>query len=108
MNTYDGPLARADDPDTSHEAASKARKAIAWQNLMSLAAVTTWPGSTTNELAKHLSESGEQHWRYYADFLHKRLPCMVDSVRKGEARLCKVTGSRACVWYPILTEPRAA
>lgn len=54
------------------------------------------PGLTTNELASHFKLRDPRH-------IGRRLPEIVALgwARRGEPRVCTVTGRRASTWYPV-------
>ena len=90
------PAARASDPRSSHEAAeaitlSGARRK---QQGMATAAVASYPGHTSLELAGY---SGMDRY-----VLARRLPeCeTAGTVRRGQMRCCKVSGRLAMTWWP--------
>lgn len=90
------PAARASDPRSSHEAAeaitlSGARRK---QQGMATAAVASYPGHTSLELAGY---SGMDRY-----VLARRLPeCeTAGTVRRGQMRTCAVSGRLAMTWWP--------
>lgn len=92
------PIARKTDPTSSHLAAAEitASGARAHQQAQTIAAVRTYPGRTSQELAELT-----QIDRYT---LARRLPECVTAgaVRKGEQRACAVTGRLALMWWPTV------
>lgn len=85
--------ARSTDPGTSHRAAEEIRSSLG--ELIHTAAnlVSRYPGSTATELAQHGG---------YPDprVINRRLSEAekVGLIRRGEARICRVTGRRALTW----------
>lgn len=92
----DSPIARRNDPSTSHEAAEHITKtgARASQQRAVLALVEQWPGHTSAELA---AKSTLDRWT-----VARRLPELraVYFVKNGDARTCNITGRSGLTWYP--------
>lgn len=90
------PAARRTDPSTSHEAAQAITKegTRAAQQALAIAAVRAFPGRTSFELAMKTDQCRFQ--------LARRLPECVTAgaVRKGEPKVCSVTGRSALTWWP--------
>lgn len=90
------PIARAKDPSTSHRAAREITEGGArdQQHNLTVAAVTTFPGRTSQELSE-LSH----HDRY---MLARRLSeCeKAKRVHRGPAKRCSVTNKLALTWFP--------
>lgn len=97
MRTVHTPAARATDPATSHLAAEAITASGARDAQQQLAAevVQKHPGHTSNELA------GFCDLDRYA--LARRLPecATAGAVRRGPARLCRVSGRSAVTWWPV-------
>lgn len=102
----DTPRARTTDPETSHKAAAriKASGALGRQQALVKAYVEQFPGHTSAELAMQMAISrgdGPGGWALYRPMLGRRLPELVPvHVRKGEARMCEVTGAESLTWWP--------
>ena len=100
------PMARATDPDTSHEAAERQRPKLSERRAQVLGLVAEWPLLTSTEL-------GRKFYEHYGDRLpigvcastpNKRLPELekMGFVERGvELRECTDTGYRCHTW--ILT-----
>lgn len=91
------PIARGSDPETSHQAAAfvTTTGARAHQQHQAAAAVRAFPGKTSFELAMATDLD-----RYT---LARRLPeCeTAQSVVRGAARTCTITGRQALTWWPV-------
>lgn len=95
------PRARHEDPISSHEAAAAIERTGRGdaQAALALAAVRTWPGRTSQELA-HLM-CMDRH------AMARRLPELRadNHVRREEpasdTKPCAITGKRACRWWPL-------
>ncbi len=98
LSMFAGPaLARRTDPETSKIAARRIEskgKADAHRRKI-LAAVKTWPGKTSAELAPLAGMD-----RHAAA---RRLPELEASsyVRKGKPRVCGQNGTAAVTWWPV-------
>lgn len=92
------PIARRSDPATSKAAAADVTASGARDRQVNAvaAAVRRWPGKTSNELG---AIAGDMD-RYVAA---RRLPEAekIGLVRRGEARVCAVSGKRAITWWPV-------
>lgn len=90
------PIARATDPSTSHRAAHEITECGArdQQHNLTVAAVTAFPGRTSQELSE-LSH----HDRY---MLARRLSeCeKAKRVHRGPPKRCSVTNKTALTWFP--------
>lgn len=93
---YDSrPHRRDSDPHTSHEAAARVARELGERQRATLEAVRAHPGLTRGELAA-------------ADGLHdphthaRRLTELdrLGKVRRGDRRVCRVTGFGAATWWP--------
>jgi len=89
------PMARASDPQTSHEAADRALAsgAVYGQRAAVLGAVKRRPGATAGELARDLGHATNH-------VTCRRLPELRARglVRRGDPRKCRVTGFRCATW----------
>jgi hypothetical protein len=95
------PIARRNDPDTSHLAGDSITRSGARgkQQDRAAAAVHEFPGKTSFELADLITRDSEtRDWVRF--MLAKRLPECVGRVRKGAARACRITGRQAMTWWP--------
>ena len=90
------PIARRNDPSTSHEAAEHIERtgARASQQRAVMHLVERFPGHTSAELA---AKSSLDRWT-----LARRLPELRSAwrVKNGDKRVCGATGLRAMTWYP--------
>jgi len=90
------PAARRSDPASSHLAAEQITTSGArgQQQAQAIAAVRTFPGLTSFELAV---KTGQDRYT-----LARRLPeCITaGAVRKGPMRACSITGRQALTWWP--------
>jgi hypothetical protein len=94
----DNPIARATDPDTSHEAAEYVTDTgiRAAQCRRVADAVRRFPGRTSNELS---DASGIDRYT-----IARRLPELEPAhVTRGDARTCRISGRRALTWEPTTT-----
>jgi len=92
------PIARASDPATSHEAAAHMATRLGEAQEWALGILRANPGRTSNELDKIAGTPRGD--------VRKRLP---ELERAGLAyrdgvRVCGVTGFKAAVWWPKLSE----
>jgi hypothetical protein len=89
-------LARATDPETSHEAARTVAAAVGELQEWAAACVRQSPGLTQRELgALYCPTDPRKIGRRLAEC--ERL----GMVRRGVARVCSVSGRRAETWWPI-------
>lgn len=96
--THPRELARAHDPETSHEAARYMVETgrLGEQQTQTLEAVERWPARTANELGHLCSQD-----------VHRRLPELETKgkVRREGPRTCDITGRRAATWVAHDGEP---
>lgn len=96
--------ARSTGPLTSWEAAEKLESSGkgAHQRAIALTAVELHPGLTSYELARHCRLDRFQ--------LARRLPEVERTklIRRGEKRVCSVTGMSAMTWWPVETGEQLA
>lgn len=100
------PMARRDDPETSHNAADRQAGKLSERRAEVLQLVRERPGRTSGELARLLFARNQTLGiRQCAETPHKRLPELVKLgyVRRGEPRECTDSGYRAATWWPTLT-----
>lgn len=99
----DVPRAANADPETSHLAADriKATGALGDQQRRVLDLVNRFPGCTSAELANAVSvATGDAYAKLRTQFA-RRLPELAGvHIRRGDARVCKVTGSKCVTWWP--------
>lgn len=102
----DTPRARNSDPATSHRAAERVKLtgALGRQQALVRDLVQRFPGHTSAELAMHHAlerGQGAGGWALYRPMIARRLPELAPvHVRKGEARVCDVTGQQSLTWWP--------
>ena len=93
----DRPLTHRGDPETSREAAEHLKRSgrLAAQQQAVLEALHQCDGATHGELGAFMG----MHWLTPA----RRLPELERAglVRKGEARICHVKGSRCTTWWIV-------
>lgn len=96
----DAPRAANTDPETSHLAAEriKATGALGEQQRRVLELVRKFPGMTSAELAAHIDAV---NWKDHRHMVARRLPELAGvHISRGEARACRVTGSKCVTWWP--------
>ena len=99
MNLYDlaeRPLARPTDPATSHAAATEIAPKLSDIRAWALSLLREHPGMTAVELCEAAGIGDVRK-------VNRRLPELERDglVRRGEARVCRVTGKRAQPWFPV-------
>lgn len=94
-------LARATDPESSHEAAASMAASGAAKAQAEMVCDLVWmaPGSTADELAEL---SKKVHGADALDRVRvgKRLP-HIQGIAAGEIRKCRVTGRKCQTWGPV-------
>ena len=93
---YTGPLAKKNDPATSHEAGRKIRRKLGKHHKRTFECVLATPGMTARELAEH------HKFKDIRDINRRLSECVkLGLIRIGETRPCLHTGHKAMTWYPV-------
>lgn len=89
-------IARATDPETSHQAAEEIADKLDGLRRWAADCVARSPGLTAGELGRDYSPGGDRV------YIARRLTeCdRLGTVRRGQVRRCAVTGRRAATWWP--------
>lgn len=104
MALIDVPRAANADPETSHLAAARIRDsgALGRQQRIVLDAVKRWPGSTSAELADHITNCQDGFYADWRSRTGRRLPELAKvHIRKGEPKVCRKTGVPCVTWWPL-------
>ena len=97
------PMARARDPETSHQAAARHEKKLSLRRAEVLLLVAESPGLTSGELSRRMFERHPHlSIRRCAETPHKRLPELerLGLVRRGQPRECIDSRYKAVTWWP--------
>ena len=89
------PLARATDPDTSHEAAEWIMQRLGGLHKWAYKIVSKYPGGTSSEMSVAAGEVTNHRLSRRLGELEK-----MGLVVRGDARVCRVTGRKAATWRP--------
>lgn len=104
----DAPASRTTDPSTSHQAEARLRKygELGRRQLQVAEAIGRWPGRTGSELGclmagEAISQTPGVMARENRYLVMRRVNELIPQwVRRGQPRLCEVTGQPQNVYYP--------
>ncbi len=93
---FDMPLARTDDPETSHLAAAEIVPHLADLHRWAVECVTQSPGQTQRELGATYCPTDPRKIGRRLNELER-----IGRLRRGTERPCTISGRMAETWYPV-------